>query len=133
MDGRILRHQRRQDQGAGPRRGRTRRTPQDCPFHEYIHSLIHSITKSCPLWIHEGLAEYFSKGPSQRVGQVIPLNYLEKSFSGLSGKGISLAYIESHSAISYLMDRYRADRMKNMLFFSPTGKTSTGHSLIHSR
>jgi len=95
-------------------------------FHEYVHSLIHSITKSCPLWIHEGLAEYFSKGPSQRVGQVIPLNYLEKSFSGLSGKGIFLAYVESHSAISYLMDRYRADRMKNMLFFLADGKDING-------
>jgi tetratricopeptide (TPR) repeat protein len=84
-------------------------------YHEYVHSLIHSITKSCPLWIHEGLAEYFSKGPSQKVGQVIPLNYLEKSFSGLSGRSIYLAYIESHSAVSYLMDRYRADRMKTML------------------
>jgi hypothetical protein len=85
-------------------------------FHEYVHALIHSITRSCPLWIHEGLAEYFSKGPSQRVGQVIPLNYLEKSFSGLSSRSIYLAYIESHSAVSYLMDRYRANRMKDMLF-----------------
>jgi len=85
-------------------------------YHEYVHSLIHSITKSCPLWIHEGLAEYFSKGPSQKVGQLIPLNYLEKSFSGLNGRGIQLAYMESHSAVSYLMDRYRASRMKDMLF-----------------
>lgn len=95
-------------------------------FHEYVHSLIHSITKSCPLWMHEGLAEYFSKGPSQRVGQIIPLNYLEKSFSGLNGRGIQLAYIESHSAISYLMDRYRADRMKNLLVSLSTGKDLNG-------
>ncbi len=85
-------------------------------FHEYVHALIHSITKSCPLWIHEGLAEYFSKGPSQRVGQVIPLTYLESSFSGITGRGILLAYAESHSAVSYLMDRYRSNRMKDMLF-----------------
>ena len=85
-------------------------------FHEYVHALIHSITRSCPLWIHEGLAEYFSKGPSQRVGQVIPLNYLENSFSGITGRGILLAYAESHSAVSYLMDRYRSNRMKDMLF-----------------
>ena len=90
-------------------------------FHEYVHSLIHSITKTCPLWIHEGLAEYYSKGPSQRVGQLIPLRYLEKSFSGLNGRGIQLAYIESHSAVSYMMDRYRADRMKNMLLALSNG------------
>ncbi|HMK61264.1 MAG TPA: hypothetical protein VK452_09010 [Dissulfurispiraceae bacterium] len=92
-------------------------------FHEYVHSLIHSITKTCPLWIHEGLAEYYSKGPSQRVGQVIPLKYLEKSFSGLNGRGIQLAYIESHSAVSYIMDKYRADRMKNMLVALSSGGT----------
>jgi len=85
-------------------------------FHEYVHALIHSITRSCPLWIHEGLAEYFSKGSSQKIGQVIPLNYLENSFSGLSGRGISVAYTESHSAVSYLMDKYQASRMKDLLF-----------------
>lgn len=85
-------------------------------FHEYVHALIYSVTRNCPLWIHEGLAEFFSKGPSQRVGQIIPLNYLENSFSGLSGKGIALAYIESHSAVSYLINQYRAHRMKDLLF-----------------
>jgi hypothetical protein len=85
-------------------------------FHEYVHALIYSITKSCPLWVHEGLAEYYSKGPSQRIGQIIPLNYLENSFSGLDGRGIAVAYVESHSAVSYLMERYGAHRVKDLLF-----------------
>ncbi|HTZ18490.1 MAG TPA: hypothetical protein VMB78_08625 [Dissulfurispiraceae bacterium] len=83
--------------------------------HEYVHALIHSITKSCPLWLHEGMAEYYSKGPSQRIGQVIPLGTLENSFSGLNGRGIFIAYAESHSAVSYLMDRYRPYRIKELL------------------
>ena len=90
-------------------------------FHEYAHSLVHSITRNCPLWLNEGLAEYYSKGPQQKVGQVIPLNHLENSFSGLNGRGIVLAYMESHSAASYLMDKCRADRMKGLLFSLSSG------------
>jgi tetratricopeptide (TPR) repeat protein len=84
-------------------------------FHEYVHALIYSITRNCPLWVHEGLAEYYSKGPSQRVGQIIPLNRLESSFAGLDGRGIIIAYIESHSAVSHLMERYGAHRVKGLL------------------
>ncbi len=85
-------------------------------FHEYVHALIQSITRSCPLWLHEGMAEYYAKGPSQRIGQIIPLNRLETSLAGLTGKGIAVAYAESHSAVSYLMDQYRPYRMKDLLF-----------------
>jgi hypothetical protein len=84
-------------------------------FHEYVHALIYSITRNCPLWIHEGMAEYYSKGPSQKVGQLIPLNNLENSFAGLTGRGIAAAYAESHSAVSYLIDRYRPHRIKDLL------------------
>ncbi len=55
------------------------------PFHEYVYALIHPITKICPLWIHEGLAEYFSKGPSQRVGRVIPQYHISWRDTGLTG------------------------------------------------
>jgi len=84
--------------------------------HEYVHAMIHSITKSCPLWVHEGMAEYYSKGPSQRIGQAIPLTRLEESLAGLNGRGIMIAYAESHSAVSYLIDKYRPYRMKDMLY-----------------
>jgi tetratricopeptide (TPR) repeat protein len=84
--------------------------------HEYVHALVHSITKKCPLWLNEGLAEYYAKGPSQKIGQIIPLNRLENSLAGLNGKGIVIAYIESRSAVSYLIDRYRPYRMKELLF-----------------
>jgi tetratricopeptide (TPR) repeat protein len=90
-------------------------------FHEYVHAMVHSITKNCPLWVNEGLAEYYSKGPDQRVGQVIPLNHLEKSFAGLDGRGIAFAYMESHSAVSYLMQKYGAYRIKNFLVYLSKG------------
>jgi|WetSurMetagenome_2_1015567.scaffolds.fasta_scaffold00094_15 tetratricopeptide (TPR) repeat protein len=85
-------------------------------FHEYVHAVIYSITKNCPLWANEGLAEYYAKGPSRKSGQVIPLERLENSFAGFDGRGIAIAYMESHSAVSYLMDRHGAHRMKDMLF-----------------
>ena len=84
-------------------------------FHEYVHALIYSIAKSCPLWVHEGMAEYYSKGPSQRVGQSIPLNYLDNSFGQRDMRLIQLAYMQSHSAVSYLMEKFGPGRMKDML------------------
>jgi tetratricopeptide (TPR) repeat protein len=84
-------------------------------FHEYVHALIHSITKTCPRWVHEGMAEYYSKGPSQRVGQKIPFAYLDNAFFQRDVRIIHLAYAQSHSAVSYLIDRYGSSRMKDLL------------------
>jgi tetratricopeptide (TPR) repeat protein len=95
-------------------------------FHEYVHALIYSITKTCPLWVHEGLAEYYAKGPSQEIGQVIPLSRLENSLAGLNGKGIMVAYVESLSAVSHLMERYGSSRMKGMLLSLSRGNNLNG-------
>lgn len=83
-------------------------------FHEYVHAMVDSITHRCPLWINEGLAEYFSRNYPKRIGQVVPLNYLENSFVWLGGR-VGIAYWESHSAVSYLIERYGASRMKDLL------------------
>lgn len=85
-------------------------------FHEYTHALVHSIARQCPLWIDEGLAEYFSNTYSKKCGQIIPLSYLETSFNGLgSEKSISIAYWESWSAVSYLVERHGLYKMKDLL------------------
>ena len=83
-------------------------------FHEYTHAVVHSLTPGCPLWIHEGLSEYFSTHYPKKIGQVIPLNYLEKSFSGLRGENLRIAYWESYSAVSYLIEKYGLFRMKDL-------------------
>jgi tetratricopeptide (TPR) repeat protein len=84
-------------------------------FHEYTHSAVRSLTHRCPLWINEGLAEYFSRNDQKKTGQVIPLNMLVNSFSWLTGDQVAVAYRESYSAVSYLIDRHGFYRMKEFL------------------
>jgi len=84
-------------------------------FHEYTHAVVHSITPRCPLWINEGLAEYFSTSYPRKIGQLIPLRNIENSFSGLSATNARIAYHESYSAVSYLIEKYGLYRMKEML------------------
>lgn len=89
--------------------------------HEYTHALVHQITKQCPTWINEGLAEYFSGG-SERTGQVIPLRALEGSFMDLGKDKVETAYKESYSAVSYLIERYGLLSIKHMLVSLGEGK-----------
>lgn len=84
-------------------------------FHEYTHAVVRSLTSRCPLWINEGLAEYFSKNYTKKIGQVIPLDLLGNSFSWLTGEQVAVAYRESYSAVSYLIDRHGFYRMKEFL------------------
>lgn len=84
-------------------------------FHEYTHSVVRSLTSRCPLWINEGLAEYFSTNQTRKIGQVIPLDLLGNSFSWLTGDQVAVAYRESYSAVSYLIDRHGFHRMKEFL------------------
>lgn len=84
-------------------------------FHEYTHAVVHSLTRRCPLWLNEGLAEYFSTDPGKRIGQLIPLTSLETTFSRLRPENICVAYWESHSAVSYLVERYGLHRIRKVL------------------
>ncbi len=84
-------------------------------FHEYTHSVVRSLTSRCPLWVNEGLAEYFSENQSKKIGQIIPLDLLANSFSWLTGAQVSVAYRESYSAVSYLIERHGFYRMKEFL------------------
>ncbi len=91
-------------------------------FHEYTHAMIHSITRECPQWINEGLADYFSGGYTETVGQVIPLRSLEGSFLGFDRKIVGIAYRESYSAVSFLVERYGLYRMKEFLVSLSEGR-----------
>lgn len=88
-------------------------------FHEYTHAVVHSITPLCPLWVNEGLAEYFSTNSGKMIGQLLPLTSLEASFSGLRPENIRTAYWESYSAVSYLIERYGLHRIKQFLLALP--------------
>ncbi|MEJ2683639.1 MAG: hypothetical protein P8Z71_04485 [Candidatus Sulfobium sp.] len=91
-------------------------------FHEYTHVLVHYLAHSCPLWINEGLAEYFSAGYPHMTGQVIPLQDMAKSFAWLSGRNVNIAYRESYSAVSSLIGKYGLYRMKAVLQGFGAGK-----------
>ncbi|MEN8154640.1 MAG: hypothetical protein ABFR75_11525 [Acidobacteriota bacterium] len=76
-------------------------------YHEYTHALISEITRKCPLWINEGLAEYFSsENENLNIREPIPLKYLERGFPAGNPAYVSLAYRTSHSAVRYMIDKY---------------------------
>jgi tetratricopeptide (TPR) repeat protein len=89
-------------------------------YHEYTHALIHSITPQCPRWIHEGLANNLAfdsvdRGRIRTVNQIIPLKLLEAAFFHRDVRVVGLAYLESYSVVSYLIDRYGIYRIKGLL------------------
>lgn len=89
-------------------------------YHEYTHALVHTITSKCPRWLHEGLAQYFEyffllSGRLKTIGQIIPLKRLEVGFPSGNTRVVALAYWESYSVVSYLVDRYKLYRIKELL------------------
>lgn len=84
-------------------------------FHEYTHVLVSLVTTKCPLWLNEGLAEYFSEEDLKKSGQIIPLRMLEKHFPSGNKTAVAIAYLESYSAVSYIVDKYGIYKIKNLL------------------
>jgi len=75
--------------------------------HEYVHALIYSITANCPRWVHEGMAEYFSRGPASISGRPqLPLRALEGAFYSNDVRAVAFAYMDSYRAINALIERY---------------------------
>jgi tetratricopeptide (TPR) repeat protein len=90
--------------------------------HEYVHALIHSITPEIPVWINEGLAEYLAPRGLERVNQVIPLKHLEKNFPLDDKNMASIAYRESFSAVSHLVEQYGIHMVRDLLLSLGQGK-----------
>jgi tetratricopeptide (TPR) repeat protein len=94
-------------------------------FHEYTHALVHAMNPKTrtPVWLNEGLAEYFSLGEYEtKVGQIIPLKVLELGFPSGNVKIIQMAYAESYSAVSYLIDKFGMYKIKELLQTLSEGK-----------
>lgn len=88
-------------------------------FHEYVHAVVGTTNNRLPHWFREGLAEYYAKRGSRTIGQVVPLSRLEQSFAGVD---TIMAYQESYSAVSCLIDRYGAYRIKSLIAEVSKGK-----------
>ena len=80
--------------------------------HELTHALIARIApRGVPTWLHEGLAQHFEGDDAaaarrrvEKIG-VIPLKYLETSFSRLPAAQASLAYDQSLVIVDQLFRR----------------------------
>lgn len=89
--------------------------------HEYVHALVHAITPRCPHWLNEGLAVYFTedeaelRGYGEKLGQAIPLQRLENSFPSGDIRAVLAAYLESYTAVVYLIEKYGLFRVKELL------------------
>jgi len=99
-------------------------------FHEYVHALVFSLTSRCPVWLNEGLAEYFSSGPAQPVQNRLPLNTLDRPFVSLPPDSARSAYRSSHAAVTTLIERYGMYRLKELL--SKLDGTRTFEEAFHA-
>lgn len=80
--------------------------------HELAHAMIANLApRGIPTWLHEGLAQHFEGDDAaaarrrvQKIG-VIPLRYLEGSFSDLTAAQATLAYDQSLVVVDQLLQR----------------------------
>ena len=104
-------------------------------YHEYTHVLVFQLGgDAVPLWLNEGLCEYesrrFQKASARHARKKLLLKSLRKKqlfpFRDLSRMGLfglsqlpqeqrSLAYIQSESFVTYLIERFSFYDMKEIL------------------
>jgi hypothetical protein len=97
-------------QGAAGRERQLRRVL----FHEYTHALLYDLAPACPLWLQEGLAQYFSGDKAVSVGQAIPLGMLAGGFPR-EPRAALVAYMESLQAVADLVEERGMARMRQLL------------------
>ena len=94
--------------------------------HEFVHALLHDqlspAGSAIPTWLNEGLAMELSGDHWSDLDQImkqefrlIPLTALEGAWGGLSNDAATVAYLEAHSAVHYLIDRFGMPRMQELL------------------
>ena len=103
--------------------------------HELTHAMIASLApRGIPVWLHEGLAQSFEgDDPAtalrrlRAVGQVVPLRYLEGSFTRLTAQQALVAYAESLVVVDAIFQRPGLDW--NGLFRALTESPRTEYTL----
>jgi len=94
--------------------------------HEYTHVVVYELAPGCPAWINEGLASYEQYPPGTgkerikawlaRGGKVIPFGEVPLSFmSSPDPSAIRGYYIQSHSMMEFLIDRYGLGKIRLLL------------------
>ena len=94
--------------------------------HEFVHALLHDqlgpADSAVPTWFNEGLAMELSGDRWSDLDQamkqeftLIPLPALEGAWGGLPADAATVAYLEAHSAVHYLVDRFGMHRVQGLL------------------
>jgi tetratricopeptide (TPR) repeat protein len=95
-------------------------------YHEYSHVLVHFLAnRHAPVWLNEGLAEVagrqLSSPPLENLhkaneeGQLISWDDLTGSIAGFSDGKARLAYEQSYSLVSFMVDRFGWHKMTELL------------------
>lgn len=95
-------------------------------YHEYMHVLVHFMAgRRAPVWLNEGLAEMagrrFYSPPLHNLQQavqregVLGWDTLAKPFSSLPADKVLLAYEQSYSLVSFMVDRYGRHKIPELL------------------
>jgi len=102
--------------------------------HEFMHVVVHEMAgNKVPFWLNEGLAELAARERHSPVlvqlpaalgnGTLFPIVELEGEFRTIDPKRIALAYEQSLSFVSYLLERFGWYQMAEMLPLLREGKT----------
>lgn len=95
-------------------------------YHEYMHVMVHfQANRNVPVWLNEGLAELAGRRiyslPLENLRQAFEENQLihwddlADPFTGLADKKVRLAYEQSYSLVSFLIDRFGWHKMTELL------------------
>ncbi len=95
-------------------------------YHEYMHVLVHFMAnRRAPVWLNEGLAEMagrrlfsppgFHLQLAGQDGELLDWDTLAKPFSNLPAEQVMLAYEQSHSLVSFMVNRYGWHKISELL------------------
>jgi tetratricopeptide (TPR) repeat protein len=95
-------------------------------YHEYMHVLVHFMAgRRAPVWLNEGLAEMAGRRlyslPTHHLkmalqnGAILGWDTLAKPFSSLPAGKVMLAYEQSYSLVSFMVDRYGWHKITDLL------------------
>ncbi len=102
--------------------------------HLYFDQVTYNPTVSIPVWLNEGVAQYNEFVSHEWVyeqvqsaasqGNLITLSSLERGFGAYDTDRVYLAYYESLSAVSYLVDSYGEEGLSALLAAYKDGITT---------
>lgn len=95
-------------------------------YHEYMHVLVHFMAgRRAPVWLNEGLAEMAGRRlyspPTHHLkmamqsDNLLGWDTLAKPFSSLPADKVLLAYEQSYSLVSFMVDRYGWHKIPELL------------------